>query len=386
MKAILLLIFIVNFYMYAMDFDEFKQRAVKNSDSLKSKKLSILLAKKRADFSQSLQNPTFEVDRSKFDDERGWRISLSQPIRFLGVGSDLELLNNAKVDEAEANFITLRALFNKNLEILYSEYVYEKSLDKLVKEELKLSSRLENITKERLKNGVTTKAKLMMATLEKENIQNKLLIQQNSSLEKFLNLLAFSNLEDVKKLDAKFIYDFSTSHIEQNSLNPLLLKMQKQKQRSELKAKSLNHTIKSFEIFGEYEDEPDGDIARVGVAFSLPLFKQNSKEAEFAKIEATQIALMKKAKEIEQKVKVRYLKNSISILKQQFLSLKEQLKKQQQLLELFEEGYKISKGTLLELIEVKNRLIDQKAKLFYTQKEANIKQIELNFIKGRYND
>jgi len=386
MKAILLLILMTNLYMYAMDFLEFKQKAVKNSNSLKSEKLSILLEQKRADFLQKIQNPTIELERSKFKDERGWRVGLSQPIRFLGVGSDLELLNSASIEQTKADFVLTKALFSKNLELLYTEYVYEQGLQTLIKEELELSKKVEDITKERLKNGVTTKVKLMMATLEKENIKNKLLLQQNSSLEKFSNLLVFTNLEDVKKLDAKFLYDFSMTDIETNSSNPLLLKMKKLKQKSQQKVSSLNHTIKSFELFGEYEDEPDSDIVRAGIAFSVPLFKQNSKEAELAKIEVKQLTLLQRSKEIEFRVKTKYLKNSISIDKERYFLLKKQLKKQQQLLELFEEGYKISKGSLLELIDVKNRLIDQKEKLLFTQKEANIKQIELNFLEGRYND
>jgi outer membrane protein TolC len=369
-----------------MDFEEFKKEAINNSNTLKSEKLSVLLAKKRADFSQSIQNPTVEVEESRFDDERGWRVALSQPIRFLGVKSDLNSLNSAKIEEAKANFLLTKALYKKNLEILYSEYVYEKGLQTLINRELKLANHLESITKQRFKNGVGTKAKLMMATLEKEDIKNRLLAQKDITLKKFLNLLRFANLENIEDLDANFIYDFSTATKESNSSNPSMIKLEKQRQRTLLKSKSLNHAIKSFDLFGEYEDEPDGDIGRVGVALAIPLFKQNSKEAELAQIESTKISLIQKSKEIEQKVQTRYLKSSILNLKQQYLSLKEQQNREQQLLKLFEEGYKISKGSLLELIEVKNRLIQTRQRTLLVQKEANIKQIELNFIEGRYND
>ena len=56
MKAILLLILMIAPCINAMDFQEFRQKTVENSNILKSEKLSTLLEQKRADLSQSIQN------------------------------------------------------------------------------------------------------------------------------------------------------------------------------------------------------------------------------------------------------------------------------------------------------------------------------------------
>ena len=387
MKAILLLLsmfFTVS--LFGMDFENFKQKALSQTNRLKSARLSMDIAQKSSKIMQQYQNPSLEVEGSNFDDEKGWRVGLSQSIRIPSIGSDLRDLATTKNEESKASFIQIKADFCKKLEIQYSEYVYQKKLESLINEELSLASRIEKIAKVRLQNGIGTKAQSMMVTLEKEDIQNRLIEQALSINKEYLTLLSLANILEDIDLEVEFIYTLSQNLFTKIAQNPTLTKIKKQQDRFEKESKALDHSIKSIELFGEFEKEPDQEVQRVGVALSVPLFNTNTQEAELAQIRATQSKLLLKELQLRQKLEIRILKSSILNLKKQYISAQNQQIKINKLLKLFEDGYRISKGSLLELIDIKNRVIQKKRKLLQIQKNANLKQIELNFIQGRYND
>jgi hypothetical protein len=80
------------------------------------------------------------------------------------------------------------------------------------------------------------------------------------------------------------------------------------------------------------------------------------------------------------------LQSAIRDLSVQYRSLEALRKEQQELLGLFEEGYRISKGSLLDLMLTKRRLIETGKALLQTKKLANDQRIELNYLQGKYHD
>lgn len=389
MKAILLLAPILISNLLSMDFENFKQKALENSSTLKNAKLSIEVSKQHAKILERYENPSLSLQGGRFDSgsvDDGWSVGLSQAIRLPNVGSDLRDLAKAGEEEAETTLLYTKALFTKNLEKHYHNYVYQSSLTSLIKEELKLASRLENITRIRLKNGQGTKAQGMMATLEKEDVKNRLQTQKNRVSMHYLALLSYANITDEPSLEAKFIYPLHVQVEKESKSNPRLLKTSAKQHRLEKEVKVQEHSIKSVELFGEFENEPDQEIQRLGVALHLPLFNANREEARIAKIRNKQGLLRLEALQREEVLKIKSLKKTLSHLHSQHIALEKQHIKQQKLLRLFEEGYRISKGSLLELISVKNSVIQKRKQLLQIQKEANLNTSELNFIQGRYND
>ena len=61
-------------------------------------------------------------------------------------------------------------------------------------------------------------------------------------------------------------------------------------------------------------------------------------------------------------------------------------KDQNELLLLFEEGYRISKGSLLDLLLTKRKLVSTRKTLIETVKLLNEQKIQLNYLQGKYND
>jgi hypothetical protein len=80
------------------------------------------------------------------------------------------------------------------------------------------------------------------------------------------------------------------------------------------------------------------------------------------------------------------LQSAIRDLSAQYRSLEALQKEQKELLSLFEEGYRISKGSLLDLMLTRRRLIETGRALLQTQKLANDQRIELNYLQGKYHD
>ncbi len=387
MRAIGLLISIpLSINMFGMDFENFRSKAIESTNRLKSASLDIKISQKDSQIILQYENPSLEIEGGHFEDENGWRVGVSQSFRNPSLGSDLEELMKVKEDKSEANYKFLRASFFKELELLYTQYVYQKKLESLIFEELNLVARVENITKERVLNGVGTKAQFMMATLEKEDIQNRLVEQKLYINKSYFDLLSLANIVEDIDLDAKFLHDSSQNNKSPKNINPSLLKAEKESEKFEKEIKVLDHTLKSIEFFGEYEKEPDQEIQRVGISLVVPLFDTNTKEVELSQLKATKSRLMLKELKIKEQLEVKSLVDSISNLKKQYTLNHIQQTKLDQLLKLFEEGYKISKGSLLELIDIKNRVIQKRKKLLQIQKELNLKQIQLNFIQGKYND
>jgi len=80
------------------------------------------------------------------------------------------------------------------------------------------------------------------------------------------------------------------------------------------------------------------------------------------------------------------LKASIRELSAQYNALKTLQKEQQELTSLLQEGYKIAKGSLFEMMSAKDKLIQTRKALLQTQKIMNDQKIELRFLQGDYND
>jgi outer membrane protein TolC len=105
-----------------------------------------------------------------------------------------------------------------------------------------------------------------------------------------------------------------------------------------------------------------------------------------AKLQMQQTALDKRQLEISLNSQRAMLKSAISELSQQYNALKTLQKEQKELVALLEEGYKIAKGSLFELMTEKSRLIQTRKALLQTQKMINDQKIALRFLQGDYNE
>ncbi len=388
MKVILLLI-ALSIWLLAdttMSFKEFKKEALKNSNTINAQKLSIDIALQDADISQSYANPSIEAGKNRFKDDSGWQVGISQSIRLPGFGSDLKNLNNSKIELSKATFLQQKALFIRELESRYIDFVYQEQTLLLLKKELKLAKEIENISKNRLQNGVGTKANHLRASIETNSVETKFFSQKQNVNSYYFKLLELVSKTKSKPLEARFIYPVLEDFNSSKNSNPTINKMQKVKQLLKDEIEVANNGIKSIDILAGYEKEPDDKILSLGASITLPIFTTSKEISGLARIKQRQNAYKLEQLKISEKLQKKALLKSLSTLKEQYSSLLTQQEAQKNLLNLYQEGYKISKGSLLELIDVKNRLLQTSKDLLDTNRDANMQRIQLNYIQGTYNE
>lgn len=388
MKVILLLIALCVWLLAdtTVSFKEFKQEALKNSNTINAQRLSVDIAQKNADISQSYANPSIEAGQNRFKDDSGWQASISQPIRLPGFGSDLKNLNNSKIELSIATFKQQKALFIKELESRYTDFVYQKQTLLLLQKELKLAKEIEDISKNRLQNGVGTKANHLRAAIETKSVETKFFSQKQSVNNYYLRLLELVSKTKSDPLESVFIYPVLEDFNSSKTSNPTIEKMQKLEQLLKDEIKVANNGIKSIDISAGYEKEPDDKILSLGASISLPIFTTSKEQAKLASIKQRQNSYKLEQLKISEELQKEAFLKSLSTLKEQYSSLLTQQDAQERLLNLYQEGYKISKGSLLELIDVKNRLLQTSKNLLDTNRDTNLQRIQLNYIQGTYNE
>ncbi len=388
----LLLIFLIPIFIWAesaIDFNTFKQIVLKESFVLKESQLNMKIYKKEKDIFLRYKNPILEIEKSRYDSEinikNGYRGAINQPVRLFGVKEDMEVYSNSKIYLSEAVYKKKRALFLKELEKAYINYVYKKRLYELIKEELEIAKKVVSVTKERHTNGTVTKARYLQASLEAAQIENSVFLYENELFLAYQKLLQIAGIKKKFILKDFFLYDFDSSKTK--NLQSPDIKIALLKKRFYLaEAKMKSRLLKEIELFAEYEKESEQKIARFGISFELPLFNIRKEEEQISRIKSLQSSFEMEYVKNSQTTQINALKETLANLKKLFSRQKELLKKESQLLELFKEGYAVSKGSLIELLDAKNRLLRTKKEMLSLLKKCNDYTIELNYLQGYYNE
>ena len=153
-----------------------------------------------------------------------------------------------------------------------------------------------------------------------------------------------------------------------------------------MRARTTTKTVSAMELQAGFEKEPDQDIARIGLSMPLSLFHQKNEEKKIAALSIAQerfslekyrrkLALQKEQLHKERKRLLEIIGENRQLLSQQ-----------QKMLHMFEEGYKIANVNLLELQNIKNRLIQTHKAQIALQKALDTNTITQNYLNGVYND
>ncbi|OQX75055.1 MAG: hypothetical protein B6D59_00545 [Campylobacteraceae bacterium 4484_4] len=376
--------------LYGIDFETFKARIMRDSPLLQSLRLKEKIVQQRGEITLLRQNPSLEIEGNRLDEKNGahgdtgWRIGYTQPMRVPGLFSNLKKSTTAKIHTQRLEIRRSFAAFSARLERLYTEYVYTAKRTELAQKEVQIASRLEKITRSRLKSGFTSRAKLMQIALERREARYRALLWKQKSENAYFNLLSHAGVEHNVTLQKRFLYDPATPPLPTSLQNPDLLAKKSRTKALKLEAASYDYRIRSWNLFGEYEDESDQRIARLGVAIDLPFSGQNQERAKLLRIEAKANELRTEAFEKRQRIRLRALESRVKHLRERYRFIRSLIRDQKRLLRLFEEGYRLSGGELLDLISAKNRLIAHKTTLLDLQRESNIQIIEQNYLEGKY--
>lgn len=389
MKKALAITVLLQTIVFAESFDNFLKKAIEHSPYLKSYALGVEQAKDQGDIITRYANPSLALEYSEFDPnmgdkDNGYRVNYKQPIRLWGVGDDKEGLSKATVQSANALYVQKKAVFIRDISLVYTLYSQQKMLMDLGVEELEIAKKIYEISQARYEAGTISRGVMLQSQVAYEMIRIR---NENLSLEtmqSYYDLLEQAGISEEIELDTQ--YEFTLYGPADSSQNPDVLSLYSEQEKALSQAAVNSNAIEWMNLYAEFENEPDQDITRVGVNFPLAFFNTKSQEKQIARLEADKADLLIQ----NQNTQLALEGNKLRKQRQKLIRLKEQNNKvlatEIELLKMFEEGYKISNINLLELQDIKNKVIETKERLIQITTALNQNAITTNYMRGSYNE
>jgi len=373
----------------AEDFESFLGRALQQSPYLQSSLLAIEQAEEEGRKILRYENPSIEIEGSQFkkdsaDSDTGYQAALSQPIRLWGISTDKQHLSRSGIQNAQASSLVTRAQFIRDIALLYTFYVQNKELVHLGAEEQRIAKKILEVSKARYENGTISRGAMLQAEMAYNTTQNDNAEHRLAQIKSYYNLLEYAGINEEIELDSGYI--FTVEDKQKNSMNPELLQLDSKKKLSLAHAQLNTNKVEWMNLTAKYENESDQDIYRLGISIPLAVFNTKSEENSIAKLEAKKTDLLYKNKKDRSNIQENYLKKEATELNVLHEQSEKNLQDEEELLGMFEEAYKIANVNLLELQDVKNRVISTKKRLINIKAALNRNAINHNYLKGNYNE
>ena len=374
--------------LYGMEFGEFYKEALKNSPYLKGNALKVDAAKEEAAIATRYKNPTLELEYSQFDaadgsSDNGQRVALSQPVRLWGVGDARNSLARGVQNEAASSYALTKAIFTKKLLGLYVGYKRNAHLFKLAQQASEITKRIYDISLERYQNGTIAKADMIQSKLDYKLALAKQRQAELVKLQSYYDLLAFAGFTKEIELESEYTEQLAASNIQSN---PLLQLYYSRAALADSKERLFANKNEWIDIYAEYEGEPNDDIYRVGLNIPIAFFNTRKEERTKAMLEAKSAKLLAENTKRSLDIKLIALNKKRTLQKRLIKRLEEGLQEGEELLALFEEGYRIANVNIVQLQQVKAALIKTKASLIDAKTKLELNNIETNYLQGKYND
>lgn len=371
--------------LIADDFQIFLQKAINQNSYLKSSYLSINQAQEENSKLLRYKNPSLGFEYSNNSKNDGSYVaSYSQPIRLWGIEKEKRNLGQAIIQSAKSQYNIALANFIKNISMAYTKYNEYQKLLKLGKEEINIAKKIYDISKSKYEEGTISQAVMLQSKVEYMTLE-----EQNDSLsleaiQSYYELLKYAGIKEEILLEPD--YNFYTNKNINIEKNPYLLSLKDLEKKSNLNTIINSNKIEWIDLYAEYEKDSDQDISRLGVNIPLTIFNTKSEEKMFSKIEAQKKALLVENKIAQLNIDILRLTKELNALFKQQIKNKLILQTEEELLMMFIQRYKISQSNLLELQDVKNKVIQTKKRLIKINTALNQNAINKNYLQGNYNE
>jgi len=390
MKYIMLLT-MLTLSLWAMRYEQFKAYTLKHSPVLQQQRLGVDVANAQNGISLHTQNPELSLGGAQYSpksgkDGWGYTVSLTQPVRRGSYYEGLQAQAAANTLLANAYVLEGKAGYLRELESLYTAYVYQARLLKLLEEEYGLSQKVTEMVYKRYKSGSENRVAYLQAKTQSTMLKTQLYTTRQRRDTLYYQLLAAAGLQKRVSLSTRFIYGVSKAAVTEGKRSPqeeiLLAKEALYRSR----AKTAEGSFTQYALSTELEKEPDQSIFRVGISIPIALHHDRSEERMLARLKSWQVVLEREQLKATLSNQKAMLKSAVRELSAQYHALLSLQKEQRELTALLQEGYTIAKGSLFELMVAKNRLIQTRKQLLETQRTLNEKKIALRYLTGAYND
>ena len=374
--------------LYADSFESFLDLAVTQSPFLKATSLQIEQSTQAGSALTRYENPNLELEASYFDPDGsdgdiGYRAAYAQPIRLWGVGDNREELADANVALAKANNTQTRAAFKRDLSLQYTNYAQNDKMLVLALEELTIASNIAKISKARYDAGSISRGVMLQSKVDLNMVVARVQTLKLSKQRQYYMLLKNAGITEEITLDAE--HTFALQHSD-NAQNPELLQLDRRQKSAIANAEFNSNKVEWMSLVGEYEKEPNQDIFRFGASIPLAFFNTKTQEKQIATLEAKRSEMLNNNTQNQLDIEVKRLVFEADALNKLQAIDEEILKDEEELLKMYESGYKIANINLLALQDAKSRLIETKERLIKIKIERDRNAIIQNYLQGNYND
>ncbi len=325
-----------------------------------------------------------ELDRNRFGaiNDFGLRAGVSQELLLPKVKKEIEHLTQAKMGVAKENYTLLKSEFIYQFTLKYLAYRNALKKESFLEEALHISNEILETVKIRYEHGAVPQSEFLQSRLDTRQLLNRIDELRLETSTKRDDFLLFANIQQNIDIDEGYVV-----HLKKSSWRDPFKKLKVQEERlSTATLKRLSHTIEMIELFSEIEKEPQEDIFRVGISVPLPLYNTKSQERALAKIaRSTQIA-KQESREYLVGIRLQQLKKKQKQIKETKEQYQKRLDEQEQLFEMYKQGYDFAKVNLFKLQESQKRMVEiqERLSLLEMRYEKNI--VTINYLKGAYHE
>jgi cobalt-zinc-cadmium efflux system outer membrane protein len=325
-----------------------------------------------------------ELDRNRFGaiNDFGLRAGVSQELLLPKVKKEIEHLTQAKMGVAKENYTLLKSEFIYQFTLKYLAYRNALKKESFLEEALHISNEILETVKIRYEHGAVPQSEFLQSRLDTRQLLNHIDELRLETSTKRDDFLLFANIQQNIDIDEGYVV-----HLKKSSWRDPFKKLKVQEERlSTATLKRLSHTIEMIELFSEIEKEPQEDIFRVGISVPLPLYNTKSQERALAKIaRSTQIA-KQESREYLVGIRLQQLKKKQKQIKETKEQYQRRLDEQEQLFEMYKQGYDFAKVNLFKLQESQKRMVEiqERLSLLEMRYEKNI--VTINYLKGAYHE
>lgn len=371
----------------AQSFDEFLEKAVKSSPALQASSIEIERTIQEEKIRNRYENPTFEFEFSSFNpdalkSENGYRAALSQPVRLYGISDKFQELGKANIELQKSKQRVSRAEFVYTISLEYLKYVHLVRMRELSFKSLEIAKDIYGISKERYEVGNISRGELLRAQIELNMLNfdfESLALEQK---KQYYRLLRVAAIDEEIELDTTHNFVLKKD----SGQNPELLVLQDEQKSLASHAKLYENRLEWVNLNAEFEKEPEQKIYRVGIGIPLAVFNTKEEERSIAMLEAKQLSHLSTLEEKSINLQLKELSFENRALAHLKRSNENILRDEEELLEMFQEGYKIANINLLELQDIKNRVIRTQEQLIHIQSAQEKNIITQNYLTGAYNE
>lgn len=373
--------------LYSASFSEFLDLAVRSNPELNNASISIKQSHMEKQNALNYENPSLDVGISRFNPDAGKNdngsfLSITQPIRLWSVGNDKEVLADANTQVLKSQKNLKYSNFSYAISIEYLKYIQQKKELTLTEESIAIAKRIYDISDEMYKSGNISRGEYLQAKVSFNSLSSDLSEQKYRLTKSYFSLLQFANI--YKEIEIDTDHDFVL--LKNKTLNPELDFLEKNAVYAKSKIAVEANAIESFDLSAEYESEPSEDIYRLGVSIPLTIFNTNYELEQIAKYEAQKQQTTFNTTKTKVEFEIKQLYRELKELDNLHVKYEKLLVEETELLEMFEESYKIARVNLFALQEIKNSLLNTKRNILNTKilRQENI--IRINYLQGAFNE